>query len=61
VALLINVAYEFFAFLCRSWIDVAQQTIQRERTAPDEIRRILGGLSCWMIHLTSTLTPRKDS
>lgn len=39
-ALVIDEAYEGFGFLRRSWVDVAQKAIQRERARPDQVRRI---------------------
>ncbi len=50
MALLIYAAYELFGFLLRPWVDVAQQTIQRERTGPDQIGRVLHGLWWRTIH-----------
>ena len=44
MALLIHAAYELLGFFLRLGIDVAQQTIQRERTRPDQIGRIFHGL-----------------
>ena len=44
MALLIDAAYELFGFLLRAWIDMAQQTIQRERAGSDQIGRILDRL-----------------
>ena len=52
VALLIDAAYELLGFLPGPWVDVAQQTIQRERAAPDQIGRIFDGLSWRTIPLS---------
>ena len=51
MALLIDAAYELLGFLLRPWIDVAQQTIQRERTRADQVGWILDGLWRHTIHL----------
>ena len=37
MALLIDAAYELFGFLLRPRVDVAQETIQRERTRADQV------------------------
>jgi len=44
VALLINAADELFGLLPRPWIDMAQETIQRERAGTDQIGRVFDGL-----------------
>ena len=51
VALLIDAADELFGFLLRPWVDVAQQTIQREHAGSDQVGRILDGLWRHTIHL----------
>jgi hypothetical protein len=51
MALLIDAAYELFGLLRRAWIDMAQQTIQRERAGSDQVGRILDGLWRHAIHL----------
>ena len=51
MALLIDAAYEFLGFLLRPWIDVAQQTIQREYAGSDQVGRVLDGLWRHTIHL----------
>jgi len=43
-------AYEGFGFLRRRRVDVAQESIKRERARPDEIGWIFDGL-LWAIHL----------
>src|SRR5260370_7391504 len=50
MALPIDAVYEIFGFLRRARVDVAQQPIQRERAAPDQVRRIFDGLWGHTIH-----------
>jgi hypothetical protein len=50
MALLIDSAYESFGFLRGPRVDVAQQTIQRERADSDEVRRIFHGLLMQTVH-----------
>jgi len=51
MAPLIDAAYELFGLLLRAWVDMAQQTVERERTGPDQVGRILDGLWRHTIHL----------
>ena len=51
VTLVIDEAYEVFRFLRRSWVDVAQESIQREGAGSDQVGRILDGLWRHAIHL----------
>jgi hypothetical protein len=51
MALLIDAADELLGLLLRTWIDMAQQTIQRERAGTNQIGRIFDGLSWLTIHL----------
>ena len=51
MALLIDAAYELFGFRRRPWVDMAQQPIQRERSGPDQIRRIFDLLRWHTIHV----------
>ena len=60
MALLIDVAYELFGFLRRPWVDVAQQTIQREHACPDEVGRVLDGLWWHAVHLDHILARLPD-
>ena len=46
MALLIDAADEFFGFLLRPWVDVAQQPVQREGAITDQVRWIFSGLQC---------------
>jgi hypothetical protein len=61
VALLINAAYELLGFLLGTWVDVAQQTIERERTRSHEVGRVFDGLWWHTIHLKSILAWLADS
>src|SRR6266496_4987633 len=61
VTLLIDAAYELFGFLLRPWVDVAQQTIQREHTGSDQVGRVLDGLCRHTIHLDHHSSVRADS
>ena len=51
MTLLINAADELLRFLLRTWIDVAQQPIQREGATPDQVGRVFGWLWWHTIHL----------
>src|SRR5438874_11383152 len=51
VALLIDAAYELFGFLLGPRGNMAQQTIERERTGPDQVGRILDWLWRHTFHL----------
>lgn len=51
MALLIDPADELFGFLLRPWVDVAQQPIQTEGAAADQVRWILNGLWRHIVHL----------
>jgi hypothetical protein len=67
VALPIDAAYELLGFLLRPWVDVAQQAIERERTGPDQVGRIIDGLRRHTIHLdhrssaAGALNPRNEN
>jgi hypothetical protein len=50
MALPIDALYEIFGFLGRTGVDVAQQLIERERAAPDQVWRIFDGLWRHTIH-----------
>src|SRR5215472_14974232 len=51
VALLIDAAYELLGLLLRPRVDMAQQTIQRERAGPRQVGRVFDGLQWHTIHL----------
>ena len=61
MALLIDAADEFFGFLLRPWVDVAQQPVQREGASPDQVRWILNGLQWQTIHFAPILSRLADS
>lgn len=44
MALLIDAANELLGILLRAWVDMAEQTAERERTGPDQVGPILNGL-----------------
>jgi len=57
MALPIDAVYEVFGFLRRTRVDVAQQPIQRERAAPDQVWRIFDGLWWHSIHRHFIVAP----
>ena len=56
VALVIDEAYEIFGFFRRSRINVAQESIQREGTRPNQVGRIFDGLWWQTIHFDNYFT-----